>query len=578
MLWSICRDLFNNNAKPVDGACDSNGCQPYCADVNTLHETRCVMDWRNGDGAGFQIKVCNLGGKRRPFWRATNGPGFKLGNGKAKCQHGLTYNQAVKMCNKMGARLPTKAEALANCAAGTGCGHDADLIWTSSSTMPTAKQLTSKKGTCKDIVRPTFQPNEYEYCVSPLEQHESRCCSDKAIRGYKKKKCNGKNLWTESDSAGFTHPITKKKGCQHDLNWAQANKLCKSMKARLCTRKEIESKCTAGTGCQHDSDLIWASTSSLNVRPSLPPKQSKKVKAPTHGFEMGTVTMGNGPVRIVLKSNFKNPVVILGAPTRDKNTPDLVARIKRRGWWTADRNEKKAAAFRPDWFDIYLDLPNHAKKGGGKGGGHCRGVKHAPEKVSYAVFEKDMGKVQGKGKKKAWYQASKTNSNKNFNWKTVKFPSAINNPIVMTQVQSHSGNDWVKTRMRKINNKQFQFKLEETGIDKAHNKENVGWVAIPKAGMSNLAGQGGMRLKYQAIKTGKAVTHAPYQVKFASGFKSNPVILTAMQTFAGGDPTHMRIRKLSKGSVHVNCEEEQCSDREVKHAKETVAVLAIGLR
>jgi hypothetical protein len=45
------------------------------------------------------------------------------------CQHSKTFAQAEGICATAGARLCTVAELEDNCAAHTGCGHDANLVW-----------------------------------------------------------------------------------------------------------------------------------------------------------------------------------------------------------------------------------------------------------------------------------------------------------------------------------------------------------------------------------------------------------------------------------------------------------------
>ena len=80
-----------------------------------------------------------------------------------------------------------------------------------------------------------------------------RCCSDKAIAGWAKRTCNKKAMWTESDGKNFG-------GCQHAMGYVAARDFCAGLGARLCTRAEFKSGCTRGTGCGHDADLIWAST------------------------------------------------------------------------------------------------------------------------------------------------------------------------------------------------------------------------------------------------------------------------------------------------------------------------------
>ena len=45
------------------------------------------------------------------------------------CKENQNLAQAVAICYGAGARLCTVAELEAGCAAGTGCGFDADLVW-----------------------------------------------------------------------------------------------------------------------------------------------------------------------------------------------------------------------------------------------------------------------------------------------------------------------------------------------------------------------------------------------------------------------------------------------------------------
>jgi len=81
------------------------------------HEVRCCSDVRI-DGWARHSATC-------PY-TASDGP--EIGG----CHHEKTYEQAEAICSAAGARLCTKEELETDCAAGTGCGHDWDLIWSSS--------------------------------------------------------------------------------------------------------------------------------------------------------------------------------------------------------------------------------------------------------------------------------------------------------------------------------------------------------------------------------------------------------------------------------------------------------------
>ena len=48
--------------------------------------------------------------------------------------------------------------------------------------------------------------------------------------------------------------------CSQDKNFAEAEAICQTAGARLCTVAELGGGCTRGTGCGFDRKLVWAST------------------------------------------------------------------------------------------------------------------------------------------------------------------------------------------------------------------------------------------------------------------------------------------------------------------------------
>lgn len=351
------------------------------------------------------------------------------------------------------------------------------------------------------------------------------------------------------------------------------------------------------------------------------------------GFEAGTITLKNTDAkRIVLKSRFVNPIIFLGTPTHNGGN-EVVMRVKRRGWVTGDYTERQQMARRVTWFDAYMDTPNHgakqqtarackdfnpqgktaalkcpaAIKGQEKNCakmttmygcvtrrittrkagtvGACRLQTHMTEKVSYLVVEGRNAAIKTNSPKTI-YRAGKSNA-KNFGWTTINFTGCkkvgkkcVNNKpdpalkagrVVLSQVQSHNGADWVKTRMQKSTPAGLQIKMEETGIDKTHNQENIGWMVVP-LGRGRLSA----KMQFEAVVTPNKVTHKAYPITFKQGFKSAPMFFSAMQTINGGDPSHMRLQKITNKQASFFVEEETCSDKEIAHAAEVVGVLLLG--
>ena len=154
-------------------------------------------------------------------------------------------------------------------------------------------------------------------------------------------------------------------------------------------------------------------------------------------------------------------------------------------------------------------------------------------------------------------------------WVDAFFNPPIQNPVCLSQIQSHNGGDFCKTRQRNASPNGFQITMEEDGVDTSHKQELYGWVALPAA--TGVFGA----LHYEAVLTPDAVTHAPYQVALSGAFRSAPAIFASMQTFDGGDPSALRRTDTSAASVSLFVEEETCSDSEQAHTAEVVGVLAI---
>jgi hypothetical protein len=83
------------------------------------------------------------------------------------------------------------------------------------------------------------------------EKHEVRCCSDVAHTGYSQNSVFGCAVW-----GGSEIPT-----CIHSATYAEAKAHCLANGARLCTQAELISDCTRGSGCSHDTDMIWSMTS-----------------------------------------------------------------------------------------------------------------------------------------------------------------------------------------------------------------------------------------------------------------------------------------------------------------------------
>ena len=95
--------------------------------------------------------------------------------------------------------------------------------------------------------------SETEYCADSAEEHEVGCCADTEVENFVQ--VSGCSVWSERDFGN-----SDSDDCQHALNFDAATEFCEAHGGRLCTADELESGCTRGTGCSHDSDMLWSST------------------------------------------------------------------------------------------------------------------------------------------------------------------------------------------------------------------------------------------------------------------------------------------------------------------------------
>ena len=107
---------------PANGACVT----PYCSVPTDAHEVRCCSD--NAVDGYQQRSGCDV-------WAESQ---FVANGGPAGCVDADTYSGARDVCAGDGARLCTEIEVEDACTAGTGCGLDNAMIWTSTTCFPDA--------------------------------------------------------------------------------------------------------------------------------------------------------------------------------------------------------------------------------------------------------------------------------------------------------------------------------------------------------------------------------------------------------------------------------------------------------
>jgi len=266
------------------------------ADNSDLHEVRCCSD-------------VELPGWSKNFWCDV----YAESTFGKQCFHKKDYASAEAICADNNGRLCTKEELEQNCGAGSGCGHDFAFIWSSTngdptemptvvpsavlsvspSVVPSISILPSLTPTSPPSFVPTSSiapspsrssaPSNPPFVsespsLAPVSQnshffglcgskgrcwfekeiaypvdsdHEVRCCADTKLNSTFKKRTSC-DVWASSYIDGL---------CLYEVNHSEAEAACNNIGARLCTVTELKKNCAKGTGCGHDYNIIWTSTS-----------------------------------------------------------------------------------------------------------------------------------------------------------------------------------------------------------------------------------------------------------------------------------------------------------------------------
>lgn len=235
-----------------------------------------------------------------------------------------------------------------------------------------------------------------------------------------------------------------------------------------------------------------------------------------------------------LQQTYIDPVVVMGPASYNGDQP-LTIRVKN---------------FTPNSFQFQIDEWEYLDGA------------HTNETIGYLVIEAGIHEF-GDGERIA-AGAVKVDHN----WATVSFGKTFpQTPVVFSQCASCNAPDPVVTRQRNITESSFVVRLQEEEYSShggIHAMETVMWIAIQQ-------GKGASQdISFVFGVTPQNITHEWHTISWDSLGTNRPVLLAAMQTFAGSNAANLRYRNLTQNSVSVFVEEETSANSEVVHTKEQV--------
>ena len=142
-------------------------------------------------------------------------------------------------------------------------------------------------------------------------------------------------------------------------------------------------------------------------------------------------------------------------------------------------------------------------------------------------------------------------------------------PVILSQVQTFTGTDFVTTRQRNADADGFELTMqeEEANNDGAHAPETGGWVATEAGGG---AGDGFAWLAGKASGATDAATDVPSSLDTVG----DGGVVAGLSSFNGSNPAWARGDGVATDGFVVSSEEDQSADPETVHGPEDVDYFA----
>ncbi|MEC3862425.1 hypothetical protein VK792_14125 [Mesobacterium sp. TK19101] len=144
-------------------------------------------------------------------------------------------------------------------------------------------------------------------------------------------------------------------------------------------------------------------------------------------------------------------------------------------------------------------------------------------------------------------------------------------PVVMSQVQTNNGADYVVTRQDNITGTGMNIALQEEEAlnGGGHAVETVGWFAI-EGGNGSWNGN-----PFEARMLDDAVDEDFDTFQFTQSFGSAPNMLAGLASYNGEDPASLRYQNLTNTGVDLRVMEDTSLDAETLHIYEDAALFAL---
>ncbi len=186
---------------------------------------------------------------------------------------------------------------------------------------------------------------------------------------------------------------------------------------------------------------------------------------------------------------------------------------------------------------------------------------HGTETVPYVVAERGVHTLAD-GR---LLEAGTTSAKGNISTASFSAPFAAP-PVLVGQVVSPSNPKALAVRLRNVSASSFQVRLMAQEREGKAGPETLAYVAFALGVTDG---------KLDVARTTDRVTDVFSGITYTAPFAAPPVVIAAMQTLNGSDPSTLRSRLTSAAGLQMRVEEEQSQDAETTHGTEVVGYVAL---
>jgi hypothetical protein len=157
------------------------------------------------------------------------------------------------------------------------------------------------------------------------------------------------------------------------------------------------------------------------------------------------------------------------------------------------------------------------------------------------------------------------------NWQTLPFAKSYTDAVVIAKPASHKGGDPGVIRLRNVAGDMAELRYQEWNyLDGGHLREDVFYL-VSEAGQHSL---GGLAVEADWLQTNRLGRGGQWEsVSFNHLFMIDPVVLTSVMTYNGGDTVTTRVRGLDLDGFQLAMDEQE--SKADGHVGETLGWIAI---